>query len=258
MKLTLAYSPCPNDTFMFRDLAEGAESLEGHDIEVHLHDVETLNSMALESTYDISKVSFAAWLRVDARYELLRAGAALGFGCGPLVVSRRALQHDDLAQCRIAVPGELTTAHLLLRLWAPQARDKVFVPYDRIIPLVAGGAADCGVIIHEGRFVYPQAGLKCLVDLGEWWERETKLPVTLGATGALIVAAATHLVSVAAAAGLWRAVGHGIWPGVALGVAIAAFLAAYLPTIPLPLRFFPTSAVAGVAGAIVPLLGRLS
>ncbi len=180
MKLTLAYSPCPNDTFMFRDIAEGVESLEDHEIEVHLHDVETLNSLALESTYDISKVSFAAWLRVEDRYELLRAGAALGFGCGPVLVSRRPLQRDDLGNCLIAVPGKLTTAHLLLQLWAPHAQNKVFVPYDRIIPLVAAGAADCGVIIHEGRFVYARSGLGCLVDLGEWWEHETKLPIPLG------------------------------------------------------------------------------
>lgn len=184
MKLTLAYSPCPNDTFMFRDIAVGLESLEGREIEIRIHDVETLNAMALEGTYDVTKVSFATWLRLEDHYEMLQAGAALGFGCGPVLVSRRALQRDDLARCRVALPGELTTAHLLLQLWAPQARDKVFVPYDRIIPMVAGGAADCGVIIHEGRFVYAQAGLRCLEDLGEWWERETKLPIPLGGIAA--------------------------------------------------------------------------
>ena len=180
-RLTVAYSPCPNDTFMFCDVATGRLRLPGREIEVHLHDVETLNRLAVEGgRYDITKLSFHAWLLVGEQYELLNVGAALGFGCGPVVVAANGTVPDDLAGCRVAVPGELTTAHLLFRLWGRDAGKKVFSPYDQIIDMVAAGQVDAGVIIHEGRFTYEQAGLRLLVDLGQWWQQLTGLPIPLG------------------------------------------------------------------------------
>jgi len=179
-KLTMAYSPCPNDTFMFCDVASGGLSASGYEVSVHLHDVETLNRMALDSIYDVTKVSFHTYLLIRREYQLLTAGAALGFGCGPLLVARRQLSKADLPRCRIAIPGELTTAHLLMRLWSPAATRKVFVPYDRVMPMIIAGEVDCGVIIHESRFVYNDAGLICIADLGQWWETETGCPIPLG------------------------------------------------------------------------------
>jgi len=179
LKLTLAFSPCPNDTFMFHGLATGKLELDGHELEVHLHDIETLNRRAVEGIYDITKVSFHAYLLASDRYRLLEAGAALGFGCGPILVAPRPMSMEEVLRSRIAIPGELTTAHLLFRLWAPGARDKVFVTYDRIMEMVASGEVDCGVIIHEGRFVFRDAGLQQVVDLGQWWEETTGLAIPL-------------------------------------------------------------------------------
>lgn len=178
--LSMAYSPCPNDTFMFCDVAQGKLAQSGYDITVHLHDVETLNRLALKATYDLTKVSFHTYLLIKEQYQLLDVGAALGFGCGPLVVAKHPIGTGELPQCRIAIPGELTTAHLLLRLWAPAAREKIFVPYDQIMDQVLHGNADCGVIIHESRFVYKDRGLICITDLGEWWEQQTGQPIPLG------------------------------------------------------------------------------
>jgi 1,4-dihydroxy-6-naphthoate synthase len=115
---------------------------------------------------------------------MLGAGAAMGCGCGPVVVSRRAIAPADLPRCRVAVPGELTTAHMLLRLWAPDVTDKVFVRYDQVMPMLASGQADAGVIIHEGRFTYERAGFHLLADLGQWWQDTTHLPIPLGCIAA--------------------------------------------------------------------------
>ena len=180
MQLTMGYSPCPNDTLMFHEVAAGRLAPFGYEVRVHLHDVETLNRLALEATYDVTKISFHAYLKVRHLYRLLNTGAALGFGCGPLLVARRALARADLAACRIAVPGDLTTAHLLLRLWAPEATHTRFVTYDRVMDLVRSGEADAGLLIHESRFTYREAGLTCLQDLGAWWEAETGQPLPLG------------------------------------------------------------------------------
>ena len=184
MDLTLAYSPCPNDTFMFHDIATGTLRPRGVTVQIHLHDVETLNRAALAGRFDITKLSFAAWLQARSEYTLLNAGAALGYGCGPVVVARRPMDAAALAGCRVAIPGELTTAHLLLRLWQPSIGQRVFVRYDEVIGLVAAGEVDAGVIIHEGRFVYQQAGLHLVVDLGRWWEQRTSLPIPLGCIAA--------------------------------------------------------------------------
>lgn len=174
--VSIGYSTCPNDTFIFCRLAQQS------DIEPHLHDVETLNRWAFEEKFDVTKLSFHAWLLLRDRYELLNVGAALGRGCGPLVIAR------DMDECRadsvVAVPGEYTTAHLLLRLWNPQIQNRIFMPFDQIMDAVRSGKADAGVIIHEGRFVYKQRGFTCLQDLGEWWESTTGQPIPLGCIAA--------------------------------------------------------------------------
>ncbi len=180
MNLSMGYSPCPNDTSMFHDIATGLLERHGFAVSTHLHDVETLNRLALSTAYDITKISFHTYLLVQEHYQLLNAGAALGFGCGPLLVSRIPIAPADIARYRIAVPGELTTAHLLLRLWAPEARQKMFTSYDRVMELLRAGEVDCGILIHESRFVYQQAGLFCVQDLGQWWEQETGQPIPLG------------------------------------------------------------------------------
>jgi 1,4-dihydroxy-6-naphthoate synthase len=169
---------------MFHGVATGRLRLRGHEFDVHLHDVETLNRMALSGVYDVTKLSFHAWLLVAEMYEMLGAGAALGYGCGPVVVSRGPLAPADLPRCRVAVPGELTTAHMLLRLWRPDVTDKVFVRYDEVMPMLAAGQADAGVIIHEGRFTYERAGFHLLADLGQWWHDTTGLPIPLGCIAA--------------------------------------------------------------------------
>lgn len=177
-KLTCAYSTCPNDTFIFCHLAQNP------DIDVHLHDVETLNRWAFEERFDVTKLSFHAWLLLQDKYQLLNVGSALGRGCGPLVIRRRDAFVALTADSVIAVPGEFTTAHLLLRLWNPELRNRVFMPFDQIMDAVASGEADAGVIIHEGRFVFEERGFQCLEDLGDWWEGRTGLPIPLGCIAA--------------------------------------------------------------------------
>ena len=177
---TIGYSPCPNDTYIFGGLATNAIQPDGFKLNVKLHDVATLNKMALDHSLDISKLSFYAWLKVKAHYRLLKCGAALGYGCGPVVVARYQMTKEEVAKSRIALPGPLTTAHLLFRLWVPEAYDRIFVPYDQILDMINAGKADCGVIIHESRFTYRQAGFKLLADLGEFWEQETQMPIPLG------------------------------------------------------------------------------
>lgn len=184
MKLTVAYSPCPNDTFMFHDVATGVLRLPEVDIEVRLHDIETLNSLAAEETYDVTKLSFPAFLRARGRYQMLSVGAAIGYDAGPVVVSRRPLDPARLSACGFAIPGELTTAHLLLQLWAPQVTRKTFVRYDRVMPMVASGEVEAGVVIHEGRFTYPRLGLHLVADLGAWWQEQTRLPIPLACIAA--------------------------------------------------------------------------
>ncbi len=183
-QITLGFSPCPNDTFIFNGLVNGAVSVPGCEVVAQLHDVETLNRMAFNAVLDVSKLSFFAWLMVKDAYRMLASGGALGYGCGPLVISARRLTMDDMAHCRIVLPGEWTTAHLLFRLWAPRARERIFLPYDQIFTALETGRADCGVIIHESRFVFEQAGFHALVDLGAWWEDQTGLPIPLGCIGA--------------------------------------------------------------------------
>ncbi len=183
-KISLGFSPCPNDTFIFDALVNGRVSLPGCALRAVLHDVETLNQMAFDQVLDVTKLSFYAWLKVQANYRLLASGGALGYGCGPLVIARKPLRREDMSGCRIVLPGQWTTAHLLLQLWAPEARQRRFVPYDRIFAALDAGEADCGVIIHESRFTFQAAGFQAVVDLGAWWEAETGLPIPLGCIAA--------------------------------------------------------------------------
>jgi 1,4-dihydroxy-6-naphthoate synthase len=178
--LSLGYSPCPNDTFIFHALVSGLVTAPGLAFAERLEDVETLNRLAAEAVLDVSKVSYGAIPHLVGDYVLLRSGGALGRGCGPLVVARAGFDAASLAGARIAIPGRSTTANLLLRLFAPAARPGVEMVYSEIMPAVARGEVDAGLIIHESRFTYPDHGLVKVVDLGEWWEGTTGLPIPLG------------------------------------------------------------------------------
>jgi len=179
-KLSLAYSTCPNDTFIFYALAHRKIDLGDLSFDITLNDVEHLNQEAKKGIVDISKLSFTAIGHLMDTYGLLRSGAALGRGCGPVVVARKGADINDLKSGNIAVPGLLTTANLLLSLFLNKIPNVIPMTFDQIMPAVSAGEIDGGVIIHEGRFTYPDYDLKCLVDLGEWWESETRLPIPLG------------------------------------------------------------------------------
>ncbi|WP_405092159.1 1,4-dihydroxy-6-naphthoate synthase [Micromonospora sp. NBC_01392] len=180
MALSLAISPCPNDTFVFDALVHGRVA-GAPPVEVTYADVDVTNTAAERGAFDLVKVSYAAlpWLLDD--YHLLPCGGALGRGCGPLVLTRG--DRADLSGATVAVPGERTTAYLLFRLWAAGRTPKRIevVPFHEIMPGVAAGRYDAGLVIHEARFTYPRHGLTALVDLGEWWEGDTGLPIPLGA-----------------------------------------------------------------------------
>jgi 5,8-dihydroxy-2-naphthoate synthase len=180
--LSLAISPCPNDTFVFHALVHGLVP-GAPPVRTTYADVDVTNSAAERGEYDLVKVSYAALPWLLTRYALLPCGGALGRGCGPLVLVRDPGRTPSLAGRTVAVPGERTTAYLLMRLWAaqaPPARVEI-VPFERIMPGVADGRYDAGLVIHEARFTYHRHGLHPLADLGEWWERETGLPIPLGA-----------------------------------------------------------------------------
>jgi 1,4-dihydroxy-6-naphthoate synthase len=178
MSLKLAFSPCPNDTFVFHALVHGL--VDGAPpVEVTYADVDVTNNAALDGAYDLVKVSYGALPWLLDRYALLPCGGALGRGCGPLVLT----DGRALAGGTVAVPGDRTTAYLLFRLWsAARPPDRVeIVPFHEIMPGVAAGRYDAGLVIHEARFTYQRYGLTAIADLGEWWEGETGLPIPLGA-----------------------------------------------------------------------------
>lgn len=180
--LSLGYSPCPNDTFIFFPLVHGKVDTDGLTFREILEDVETLNQMARESRLDITKASFHAFGHLRDDYCLLHSGGALGKGCGPLVVAREELDVPDLRDKTIAIPGALTTAYLLLQIFAPAIGEKIkIMPFNEIIGAVVRGEVDAGLIIHESRFTFEKAGLKKVIDLGDWWEKETGNPIPLGA-----------------------------------------------------------------------------
>ncbi|MBT4501712.1 MAG: 1,4-dihydroxy-6-naphthoate synthase [Gemmatimonadetes bacterium] len=176
---SLGYSPCPNDTFIFYGLVHGR--IEGAPVcRELLEDIATLNSMALEGRLDVTKISFHAFAHLRVRYCLLHSGGALGRGCGPLVVAREGMAPDELRGKRVAIPGKLTTAALLLRLFDPDIEELIVMSFDEIMPAAERGEVDAGLIIHESRFTYPRHGLVKVIDLGEWWEESTGHPIPLG------------------------------------------------------------------------------
>lgn len=177
-ELTFGFSPCPNDTFAFHALVHGLVDTPVR-VRPVLLDIEELNRRAHEGAFDLTKLSVGAFAGVGDRYRLLRSGAALGHGVGPLVVGREARPLDEAVRGRIAIPGRETTAFRLLGLAAPSLGEVVEIRYDRILAAVRDGEVDAGLIIHESRFTYQDHGLVKIVDLGDWWEAHTGLPVPL-------------------------------------------------------------------------------
>ena len=182
MRLTLAFSPCPNDCFIFDAMVHHRIDLEGLEFDVRLGDVEALNTAAFAEEVDITKLSFHAYAYCADRYVLLDAGSALGRNCGPLLISRRPITIDQAGAggLRIAIPGKYTTANCLLGYALPRAQDKTELLFSDIEGAVLDGRYDAGVIIHENRFTYEAKGLRKVVDLGEYWESTTGAPIPLG------------------------------------------------------------------------------
>lgn len=182
MHLSLAFSPCPNDTYIFDAMVHQQVDTEGLEFDIRLADVEQLNRMVMAGTPDISKISYGLLPRVLSTYRALDAGGALGRGVGPLLVAARERNETDgdLENLRIALPGQHTTAHMLFSLAYPRASQKVFMPFHEIEDAVVHGTVDAGVIIHENRFTYADKGLFRWVDLGEFWETQTGYPIPLG------------------------------------------------------------------------------
>ena len=179
-QLSLGYSPCPNDTFIFYGLIHGKVSCPEVEFIEQLEDVETLNQLALEGQLDLTKISYHALGHLREDYVLLHSGGALGRGCGPLVIAKGATTMAQLRGKKIAIPGQFTTANLLLQLYSDGYEDVLILPFDKIMGAIEQGEADAGVIIHESRFTYRQHGLKKVLDLGEWWEQESGYPIPLG------------------------------------------------------------------------------
>ena len=181
-ELRVGYSPCPNDTFIFYPLVSGTVPCQNIHWRPVLEDVETLNRWAGERRLPVTKISFHAFGYLRDSYVLLSSGSALGRGCGPLLVARSADVGSDLRKARVAIPGHLTSAALLLKLYAPElpAENIVETTFDRIFDAIERGEVDAGLIIHESRFTYQERDLVALVDLGEWWEATTGQPIPLG------------------------------------------------------------------------------
>jgi len=175
MNLTLGFSPCPNDTFIFDALVNNKIDTHGISFNVVLEDVETLNRLALNNALDITKLSYGVWPLVINDYIILNSGSALGTGVGPLLVARENISLDEIEEHIIAIPGEHTTAHMLFTMAFPNATNKIFLRYNEIESFVLQSFSNntAGVIIHESRFTYEQKGLKKIIDLGKFWEDET-------------------------------------------------------------------------------------
>jgi len=178
VRLTFGFTPCPNDAFAFHALVHGLVSAP-FEVEPVLLDIEELNRKAGAGDLQLTKLSFGAAAASGDRYRLLRSGAALGRGVGPLVVAREQSSLQEVTAGQVAVPGRETTAFALLRLAAPALGEAVEIRYDRILDAVVAGEVDAGLIIHESRFTYGEHGLVSVADLGEWWEGDTGLPVPL-------------------------------------------------------------------------------
>ncbi|MCF8464135.1 MAG: 1,4-dihydroxy-6-naphthoate synthase [Flavobacteriales bacterium] len=179
-KLTLGFSPCPNDTFIFDALVNGRIDLGDIELEVVLADVEELNRMAIAGKLDITKISYNAFARVHYMYQLLNSGSALGNNCGPLLISKKSLTSEELQAAIIAIPGKNTTANFLMSFAYPEASKKKEFLFSEIEKAVLNDEVEAGVIIHENRFTYQEKGLVKIADLGEVWEQKTGFPIPLG------------------------------------------------------------------------------
>jgi 1,4-dihydroxy-6-naphthoate synthase len=180
MKLTLGFSPCPNDTFIFDAMVNNRIDTRGLEFDFVMEDVETLNNWAEQGKLDITKLSYNTFIRTIDKYALLHSGSALGQGVGPLLVSKAPLDMAGINDFRIAIPGLNTTANLLLSLAFPGAKNKTELVFSDIEAAVLDGRYDAGLIIHEGRFTYQKKGLFKLIDLGDWWEKTTQAAIPLG------------------------------------------------------------------------------
>lgn len=180
MELTLGFSPCPNDCFIFDALVHKKIDTEGLDFVVHMEDVETLNRRALKGDLDITKLSFHAYAHVTGQYILLRSGSALGFNCGPILISKKTIKDPFKEINTVAIPGKLTTANFLLSLYLPGLNSRREYLFSEIETAVLNEEVDAGLIIHENRFTYEQKGLKKVMDLGEYWESLIHAPIPLG------------------------------------------------------------------------------
>ncbi len=180
MKLTLGFSTCPNDTFIFDAMVHHKIDTEGLDFSVLMADVEELNKEAFNSKIDITKISYHAFAYISDNYKILDAGSALGNNNGPLLISKTKIYPDEVPDLKIAIPGKYTTANLLLGIAYPEVRCKKEYIFSDIEEVVASHEVDAGLIIHENRFTYEQRGFKKIVDLGEFWENKTQLPIPLG------------------------------------------------------------------------------
>jgi 1,4-dihydroxy-6-naphthoate synthase len=179
-KLSIGFSPCPNDTFIFDAMIHQRIDTEGLELEVLMADVEELNQRAARTDLDITKLSYHAFAYLTNAYQLLNAGSALGNNCGPLLIARKDIPLDQVKDLHIAIPGKLTTAHFLLNLAFPQVKQKTEMLFSDIEQAVLDGKVDAGLIIHENRFTYAEKGLIKLLDLGEFWENSTQMPIPLG------------------------------------------------------------------------------
>lgn len=181
-KISIGFSPCPNDTFIFDALVNNKIETGELEFEVILEDVETLNELALKNTLDISKISYGVLPLLLDRYLVLNSGSALGTGVGPLLIANKEIANEEIKKYTIAIPGEHTTAHMLFSLAFPEAKNKIFLRYDEIENFVLSSKDKnvAGVIIHENRFTYQQKGLIKIIDLGEFWERKTQSLIPLG------------------------------------------------------------------------------
>lgn len=180
MKLSFAYSPCPNDTFMFEPIVSQRIDLRGLEFDISLDEVEVLNKMAFDTKHDITKLSFNAFTKLTDQYQLLTTGSALGRGCGPILVSKEAIALEDLPNKKIAIPGINTTANLLMNIALPNVQNKEVIVFHDIEQAIQDGRVDAGLLIHESRFTYQDHGLSLIMDMGEYWESETGLPIPLG------------------------------------------------------------------------------
>ena len=182
-KLSLGFSPCPNDTFIFDALIHHKIDTEGLDFDVFFDDVETLNKKALQGELDITKLSFHAFAHVSDKYVLLDAGSALGFGVGPLLISKTAYTPEEVKSkpsLSVGIPGTYTTANFLLTIAFPELQNKKELVFSAIEQSLLNQELDLGVIIHENRFTYAQKGLHKIMDLGDYWEQQTGMPIPLG------------------------------------------------------------------------------